>query len=903
MRGLILVLLAPWLVHAEQQYYGTRVTSVVLSGASSQADIRAIPLRIGDAITAENVRQSIQALYDTGRYRYIEVDANPSEGGTSLTFRVKPHFFFSTFRVEPENLLDRSLSGYFRLPLGEKFSETVVDRIAQDTIELLKSQGYFEATIKPEYAFAAPTHLVAVTLRTEPGPKATIANVRIQGGEQTFPKKELADAFGMKSGENFSALSLEKGLAGIRAKFIKLGFLNTLVKVDRNYQTATHSVDLNVTVEPGQFTLVQTRGFDIPKKTLRELVPVFEEGSVDQDLIEEGRVEIDKHMQLRGYFEVTVASEYIEAPKDNAIQINYTITSGSKHRIDSVSIEGNQHFSTEEIKSKIQVRKAQIFNHGLFSRDILDEDVRIVRAMYRNAGFVDVNVRGAYEERDHALEVLILIEEGDRLPVDHIAFLGNEVTPEQELRQDLDLNEGDIYTPVDVDKARSEIIAKYYAKGYADVRVDTNADRIPTNHGMQVTFQINEGEPARIGDILIAGNTITKEKIIHRNSKLYPNAPYNPEDVLQGQQRLYATGLFNRVEIVSLQENVRGVRNLLIQVEDARPILVTYGVGVQDNEGPRGTIEISHNNLFGLDRAISLRVRGSHREQRFQSTFREPRLFNWNVDGFASLFLERAHRKFFDFNRIDFSLQTLKRFSPQQSLLISSSYQTVNLQDIRVNRQAEKIPDERGIIQIARAGASFIQDRRDDPINPSTGSFNTTTLQIASQALGSEVNFVSLFNQSNFYSAAPRGVLASSIRIGWSHPYGGTKKVPITERYFAGGSTTLRAFDLDEVRPAGGNVMTIANLEYRVPLRIVPVKGLGGALFYDTGNVFQDVSSVHLRDFTHTAGFGLRYQTPLGPVRLDVGINLNPKLRRFGPNNELRRDERTQVFFTLGHAF
>jgi outer membrane protein assembly factor BamA len=142
-------------------------------------------------------------------------------------------------------------------------------------------------------------------------------------------------------------------------------------------------------------------------------------------------------------------------------------------------------------------------------------------------------------------------------------------------------------------------------------------------------------------------------------------------------------------------------------------------------------------------------------------------------------------------------------------------------------------------------------------------------------------------------------VFASSARLGWNKPFGGTRLLPITERYFAGGSTTLRGFDQDEAGPiTGGEVMAIANFEYRFPLPIFRINNLGGAFFYDTGNAFLTISDVHYSNVTHSAGFGFRYQTPLGPVRLDFGVNLDPKIRPDG-----QKEERVQVFLTLGNAF
>lgn len=927
--ALILVLLAPWLSHAEPQYYGSRVESLALRGAESDADLQIVPIHAGDLITIENIRASIQALYNTGHYSQIEVDAATTPAGTTnLTFLVRPVFFFSTFKLEPENLVERSLSGHFRLPFGERFSNSAVDRIVQETAELLKSEGYFEATVSPKLDFNPMTHLVSVTLGAAPGPRAKVVNVMVRGGEETFPKREeLLDALGIKAGDTFSASRLEQGLSRIRTKFTDLGFLNTIVTPNRIYKQETHAADLEVAIQPGRLTLVLPREFDISRRKLRELVPIYEEGMVDDDLVEEGRVRIERYMQQEGYFEARVTYETIEVGPElgNAIQINYVIAPGLRHKIESVEFEGNHHFTKEAIQERTRTRKAELVSRGVFSFDILEEDKRAIETMYRNAGFQGTVVRPDWKEVAHAIRVVFHIEEGKQARIEVVRLIGNRTVPEDELRKALGLKEKDTYTPIAVDQARARLTQLYYSQGFSDVRVEPNVELDGTSGGMRMTFQITEGESYRIGEILVGGNTLTQEKIIHRNfstpdSNLFPNTPYNPEAILEGQRRLYATGLFSRVEIVTLQQNLPGVRNLLIQVEDAQPILVTYGIGYQEFERLRGTIDLSHNNLFGQDRSLSFRLRGSRRERFFQSTYREPKLFNHDLDGFGSFFIEHTERKFFTANRIDFSLQVAKRISPRHSLALTMGYQTVNQSDIRVNLLAEKLPAERGVFQIARVGARFVQDRRDDPINPSSGTFNTTTFQIASRAIGSELNFTSLYNLYNVYTPVPYGVFAASMRLGWNHPFGKTTTLPPTERYFAGGSTTLRGFDLDEARPGGGHVAAIGNFEYRVPLSIVPIRGVGGALFYDTGNVFPTVSDVHLRDFTHTAGFGLRYQTPVGPVRIDWGFNLKPRfINREGliaPSLSLcrsrstldasmscKREERVQVFFTLGNPF
>ncbi|HMF00336.1 MAG TPA: POTRA domain-containing protein [Terriglobia bacterium] len=923
-RDLILVLFLPSLAQAQEQYYGTRVSGIAVSGSASQADLATLPIRVGDTLTPQNVRTVIEALYNTGQYSYVDADANVvADGTTSLTFRVRPFFFFSTFRLEPENLLDRSLSAYFRLPFGEKFATSAVERVVENTRDLLISEGYFQATVTPTYRPDEQSHLIFVTLKVTPGPKAKVGTVRVQGGEQTFKPEELLDAFGLKTGDDVSGSKIDKGVSDVRAKFTELRFLNTRVTVDRMYDAATNTVDMNVMIQPGQFALVQPRGFNISNKKLRELIPIYEEAAVDPDLVEEGRVRVMRYMQQEGYFDAIVGAETIEVDPNlgNAIQINYTIMPGAKHEIVGVRIDGNQYFTTDEIRRRMKSRKGEWLNRGVFSADILEEDRQTIEAMYRNAGFEGTVVIATPEDADHAITVVIRIVEGKRLPIEAIDFAGNNRISSKELREALGIKEGDTYTPGAVDEARAALTRFYYSRGYADARVERTVERIESNNGMRVSFQITEGATYIIGSILVAGNTITKDKVIRRSSRLQEYKPYDPEMILAAQQRLYATGLFSRVEVVPLDQGLVGIRNVLIQVEDAKPILLTYGVGYQEFEQARGSFEISHNNLFGLNRSISFRTRMSYRERLGQATYREPRLFNHELDGFASSFIEHSERPFYTADRIDFSLQALKRFSVQNNFLITSSYQTVDIGDIGVNPHAPTNPNDPSvtsqigpckICQIGRLGVSLVTDHRNDPVNPTTGSFSTTTFQVANGIFGSELDFTSLFNQSSHYFPVADGVLATSGRFGWNHPYGRTaafapgqrQQLPATERYFAGGSTTLRGFGLDEARPPsipdlqGGNVLTIGNIEYRVPLRAFPLSGLWGAVFYDTGNVFPSIPDVHLSEFTHTAGFGFRYQTPVGPARLDFGINLRPERR---PDGTL--EPRLKISFTLGNPF
>ena len=864
MIGLMSWVLFP-LALAAQQPDPASVGTIAIEGAPRTL-LEVIPIRSGDVLSGEAIHASIQALFDSGGYGRINVDASEApDGTTALTFLVEEPYFLATVVLSPANLLERPLSNYLNLPHGERFSRTQLDEIVASVSEQLEREGYFQVDVEPTYEFDDQSRLVTVTVAVGVGTPARIRTIDFEGGEQTFSEAEIGNSFGVEAGDAFIVEGIEAGRENIRSDFAELGFLNTRVDFFVSYDEAENMVDLRVVAEPGPFTLVQLRGYELEDSVLRELIPVFEEGSVDPDLIEEGRIGLLEHLRQEGYFEASVTAELIAAPRDNAFQINYIVISGERYSVREVRIEGHTFFDEDLMYDAIGISRNGLFSQGIFSPELLTEAAETIVRMYTAAGFAATRVEPEYSIEGNAISAVLQVEEGSQLEIGNVYFLGNTVLEDADLDRIANFDSGGIYSPAAVEGVRAAITSDYHGLGYPDVRVRSSVDQSADGDRVDISYSLDEGKPYAIGTIFVAGNTRTRDKVVHRNSQLAAGDAYDPETILQAQQRLYATGLFNRVDIVTLEQDKPGTRDLLIQLEDAGPLLLTYGVGVQDREGLRGTVELTHSNLWGLDRSLSFRIRGSQREQRFQTTFREPRLFNWDVDGFASLFFERTRRQFFDANRIDFSFQSLKQFGSQDSLLVSASFETVNLRDIRVNPRAGSFPDETGTVQIASIGGSYIRDTRNDPINPRRGNYFTGTLRLASEHFGSQINYVSLFTQGSIYRPAKETVIAASLRFGWNQPYGNTVSLPITERYFAGGSTTLRAFGLDEAgTDGGGNALAILNAEYRFPIPIL-ISGLGGTVFYDTGTTFQYISDFNIGDFTHTAGFGIRYETPLDP--------------------------------------
>jgi len=287
--------------------------------------------------------------------------------------------------------------------------------------------------------------------------------------------------------------------------------------------------------------------------------------------------------------------------------------------------------------------------------------------------------------------------------------------------------------------------------------------------------------------------------------------------------------------------------------------------------------------LLGRLYTGSFRIRASRREQLGQLSFTNPRPLGYKWPVLLSTFFQREERDAFDASRSTGLIQVERELPGDSLLILRYSFSNVVISGVT---EPERLRREDTTAQIGRISGSFLRDRRDSALDPNRGNYTSFDLSVASSGLGGNEDFIRFFGEHQRYYAVPglpATVFAADARIGLAQPYGRSETIPISERFFAGGSTTLRGFSFEQAgprgldpnkpgqtQPLGGNALVILNAELRFPLwdRF----GLGGALFYDTGNVFDRISDLKLRDFTHTLGFGLRIKTPVGPVRLDFGV-------------------------------
>nr|AGT45850.1 surface antigen [uncultured marine bacterium PPT_M1] len=859
---------------------------------------QAAAVAVGKPLDASDVRQTISTLYQTREFSQIEADAVLGDSGLVITFKLRPNFFFADFRLRGDPVLRSPISSLVSLPLGEAYTPKAVEQLQQKAQEALRDAGYYRAEIFPDVQFLSKARLVTVNYIVNAGQRATISGIDITGSP-LLERSEILQEIKLHPGSYFENEALKRDFERLRKLYSNRGFLNATLRLEKlDYSQASNSLQIQIQIDSGSFVYIELTGGKIPKKQLRELVPIYEEGSIDADLIEEGRRNIEDYFQRKGFFDVTVSRELIEVPTENAYQVNYTIDRGKKQKVVSIDFAGATHFNRNQLLQPLATRVGGLTNRGTFSEDLLKQDAESVKNLYLRDGFEQAAVESNFKKDDEGVNVAadFAIQEGPRTIVSEVEIQGNDGITREELVQGLNLTPGGPFSQALLQEDRRLIESRYLDRGFTDAKVEFTTERLEGNR-VKIIYTLSEGQAIRVDDIHIIGSQQTRNKVVSRNITFHEGDPLSQEQLLTSQQQLYGLGLFNRVDVVPVNVNQSDAyRPVIIRLEDGSPIILGYGGGYQDREGPRGTIEISHNNLFGLARSISFRTRASFREQRGQITYKEPRLFNRDLDSYLTLYAENTDQVSFSTTTLNAALQILKRFRKVDTFFVRYNFETVDLSDIRVNPQATG--QDLGTLKLSTFSTAWLRDTRDDPIEPSRGFFNTLNFSVSSKLYGSEANLVSFFGQHQNHRRVGRSaVLAMSLRLGLIGPYGSTSEVPISERFFAGGSTTLRGFDLDLAgpldpetnKPLGGNALVVANAELRFPV----TGNFAVAPFYDTGNVFARIKDISLSRFSNTVGFGVRYKTPFGPLRVDLGFNLSP------PAGFPAR----QIFFTIGNPF
>ena len=600
---------------------------------------------------------------------------------------------------------------------------------------------------------------------------------------------------------------------------------------------------------------------------------------------------IKRFYTQRGYLDSSVKMDVLYRP--NEIEVNYGINEGSRYRVKDVTIQGG-HIRPERLLRLLNLRGGSAFVPGLLKRD-----AEVIKGFYRSLGYRDVEVdRQIQISGNYQVSVRYKLRPGPLYIVSKVRTEGNRALPDALLIKTSGIKAGDIYNEVDLEEGRRAVQRLYESRGFLDAKVRVRSDF--KEHRAEITLVVVEGQRYTYGKLIVRGAVKTHYSVVKRQVPFREGQPLNPELLPEMERRLYGTGLFSRVD-ARFVDAAPGVKDLLVEVQEAPAGIIELSVGYGEYEHLRGAIEIRYLNLFGKNRTGSVRFEANTLKTGLQVGYRDPYFFEPDVELLSRLKAEKEKFKNFDTGQLNYRV---KRYSatvglqkPITTYLTGSlSYEYSYVQTYDINPDVVLSEQDRGYLGIESIILALTYDRRDNPFNPTSGVVAGLSIKNASKYLLGETNFVKVTaSGAAYFRVLSPLVLALGLRGGVAYGYRGTDKLPIVERFFLGGRNSVRGFPQDGLgpkgpdgNPTGGNAFVQGNLELR--LRIID--GLGIVGFLDSGNVWTTADEVDL-NLRSSAGIGLRYNTPAGPIRLDYGWKLDVK-----PG-----ESPGEFHFSIGHAF
>ena len=979
----------------------------------------------GKPLTRRALRESLRQLFSTGVYDTLQAEGQRDGGQVDLIFRGMPRPFIGNVGVYGAKgaTVNTQLESAAQLSPGTRFTQAKLDRAMQQMRAALAQDGYYEPSIEQTLTPHPADQLMDVVFRVESGPQARIGSVEV-AGDAGMSAAEFRRVAHLRSGARVTRDTVSRALTRVLKHYQGQNRMEAEIKlISEKYAAVGRKVNFSFSVSRGPVIDVSMEGASMEEDDLKHLVPIYAEGTVDEDLLNEGNRRLRDYFQGQGYFDVKVDHRR-ETPRAGLVEIVYTVELGQRRKVAQVSVEGNHYFDSETLKGLLSVHASSKFDpRGTYSQALVAADVSAIEGVYQNNGFANVKVtpeiinaagggKGAKASGSAPLRVVYSIDEGPQLRVGAVKIEGNEHVASSQLTALMNTTPGQLLSPQNLGGDRDALLTAYMNQGFNHVEVSV-AQKPVAGSGksdpakVDVTFSIDEGPQTFVRNVVFSGLHYTHPSTVTRSVTVQPGDPLNPTALTDTQRNLYDLGLFSQVNaVVQNPAGGQAEKTVLLQATEARRWTLTYGFGFEAQTGqpqkncqgefttgipcspagktgvsPRVLVDITRNNLFG--RAESASVQGTYGllEQSVNLLFQIPHFEgNRNIGlTFSGGYANSQDVTTYVASRLESGIRFTQNFQSPGAHFSRANTFVYEYDFRRVKVAASSLQvcpcDLTALSTASRvAGPSFtwIRDTRDSPLDAHRGTYMSFQDFFSTSPVGADADFnrIDVSNASYYSFDKGRFVLARNARYGQVRAFGAAadQLIPLPERLYAGGALSLRAFgqnaagprDPETGYPVGGAGTLINQTELRFPSPSLPWLGssLSFVLFHDMGNVFanagdawESILRVHQPDrdackapyvpgengnptdatipppgpvtstgpqglcsfnyFTHAPGLGLRYHTPVGPLRLDFSYNLNPPIYPVTYNYSLANPLDPHVgeashfnfFFSFGQAF
>jgi outer membrane protein assembly complex protein YaeT len=1016
------------------QWEGLPVRRISFEGVSA---VRLIPLpgqlaqAEGTPLNREELKRSLRQLFATGLYENVQVEGERGQDGVELVFRGEPRTFIGTVSVDGAKgaTVNTQLERASQLAPGARYTPAKLNQALEEMRRTLGENGFHEPAITQTLTPHPDEQLVDIAFHVVSGPQARVGAVDVTG-DSGMSAEEFRRHAHLKAGSHVDHDTDNRALGGVLKTYRSQERLEAEIKLEsERYAAETKTANFRFSASRGPQVKVLVEGASMDQERTKKIIPVFEEGTVDDDLLNEGNRRLRDYYQRQGYFDVKVDHEQQSANAEQVV-ILYTVRLGPRRRVERVTVEGNRYFDSATLQELLSVHAADTLDrHGAYSQALVSTDIGALQALYQNNGFPKARITpetsaavtakavansttvppgGRYSSTKSTtapLTVIYRIEEGEQQRVGSVRLEGNEHVDAVKLMPQLNTVAGQLLSPQNLSGDRDALLTDYMSRGFDQVRVDVTQQLEAADPSkVDVVFHITEGQQIFVRKVLLTGLHYTRPDTVARAITLHPGDPLNETALAETQRNLYEFALFNEVD--AAVENPAGgerYKTVLLQAVEARRWALTYGFGFEAQTGtpqnncaganaggvpcnpngrtgvsPRVLIDLTRNNLFGREQSASLRGTYGLLEQKVDLLFQNPHFegnrnfgltFSGGYANSQDVTTYVASRLQGGVRWTEHFLTPGSRISKANTLIYEYSFRRVKVDASSLQVAPGEIAQLSTATRVGGPGFTWIRDTRDSPLDAHRGTYTSFQDFLSGETFGAQAEFnrLDLENSSYYSFDKDRFVLARNTRYGQERAFGipEDELIPLPERLYGGGATSLRGFSINAAGPRdpetgypiGGAGALVNSTEMRLPPPTLPWLGntLSFVLFHDMGNVFANAgdawaSALRVRQperdtckalspsttsnpiptpngptnstgqmgscsfnyFSHAAGLGLRYHTPVGPIRLDFSYNMNPPIYPLNINYSQSNPYTSQhvgqsghfnFFFSLGQTF
>lgn len=896
MRLKYLIILVMALLASSPALAAQLVTRIVLDNPTRVEDreIRRIfKPKSGEPYDRATVRRSVELLSLLTGVENVEVSSASEADGVALKISLKPETLIRSIIIEGVKHFEKAeLEASL---LSRPDAPVFMPKLQEDMSTILKGyrdDGYADAdgfvqVEKLKDGLWSNVHFVV----NEGSPQAIDAFGEV-GDMSKVGAQDFLKALGLNKGSVASSLKLREGVKKALAYCYAKDYPEARI-IDAKFRQAEGKTLLDVPLNLGRRTKIALEGLTEAEKLHFNPLVAQEYGTrIDADNLSRFVTLIREEMISLGYLNAAVTPTLTEDKESR--RLNLKVVRGSRIIVKKVRYEGNTLVTAKQLKETTGIGKRLLIDDP-YSQELIESELSRIRQLYVAKGVFDTNVevKELTVDEDSYATIVIAIQEGRQNHFGQITYKTDGCFNEVHAQKIAGLQAGIPADPGKVEAARVKLIEELSRLGFDRGSVDYKTSLRKEEGLVDVSFNVVGQMPHRFGTILIVGNARTRSHVILRELTFKTGDPWSQQEIINSRQNIFHLGYFQQVEFRALARAVDDeALDLVITVRELDAGKLDYGIGYGTEEGIKTFVEFGHSNIGGEGRSASVRIEFTGPNQAYTLNYKEPRIFTTPLD--LNLTALRQHQELTSYTLDSTSFQTALEYDYSKRLKFTLSH---TLEDDHLSEIQDSTFLGQKTFLASTLSPLAVLDTRDDLFNPRKGFLSSMQYEWASRSIGSDLEYSKVTGATSGYFSAGKATLALAARVGAAEYYGRDELLPLNKRFFLGGRSTVRGFGTDAIgpkaadgTPLGGDLM----LNLKAELRFSVYKDFGLAAFWDAGQVwFRKQTDPKISDLRQAAGPGLRYNTPVGPLALDIGYKLDREPGESG----------YEWHFTIGNVF